>query len=132
MLRILLAIVIIVPALEIAGIITLSHLIGGWVTFMLIVASGLLGVYLAKRVASGVFNYARLQMSQGQAPAASILNGICIFVGGVLLVLPGFITDIIGLLLVIPFTRPMFKLLLLAIIQKQISKRGGTQIFFRK
>jgi UPF0716 protein FxsA len=131
MFRILLAIFILVPAIEITLLITLGHLIGGWMTFALILLSGFLGAYLAKREGRKVWEYARYEWSQGQLPTQSLLDGICIFLGGILLITPGFITDIFGFLLVFPFTRPIFKVLLLAFIQKQIGK-GRINFFFRK
>ncbi|MFC5451950.1 FxsA family protein [Paenibacillus aestuarii] len=130
MLRLLLALFIIVPAIEITFMITLGHLIGGWTTFALILLSGFLGVYFAKREGQKVWAYARYEWSQGQLPAQHLLDGICIFLGGILLITPGFVTDIFGFLLVFPFTRPIFKALLFTLIQKQI--RSGRIGFFRK
>jgi UPF0716 protein FxsA len=133
MFRVLLAIFIIVPALEVTGMITLGHFIGGWTTFGLILLSGFVGAYLAKREGRKVWAYARQQMSMGQVPTESILDGICIFAGGIFLITPGFLTDILGFLLVFPLTRPIFKVLLLTFIQKRISRGGGGfHFFFRK
>lgn len=129
MYRILLAIFIIIPAIEIAGMIALGHYIGGWSTFGLIVLSGFIGAYLAKREGRKVWEYAQYQLSTGQVPTASLLDGICVFLGGVLLISPGFLTDILGFLLVLPVTRPLFKALLYGIIQKQISKGNSFRIF---
>ncbi|MEW9698318.1 FxsA family protein [Paenibacillus sp. SI8] len=131
MYRILLAIFILVPAIEITVLMTLGHFIGGWTTFALIVVSGFLGAYFAKREGRKVWEYARYEWSQGQLPTQSLLDGICIFLGGILLITPGFVTDIFGFLLVFPFARPIFKVMLLALIQKLIS-RGRTNFFFRR
>lgn len=122
MFRIMLAIFIIVPAIEISVLIALGHFVGGWTTFGLILLSGFLGVYFAKREGRKVLEYAKFEWSQGQLPAQHLLDGICIFLGGILLITPGFITDIFGFLLVFPYTRPIFKVMLLALIQRQISK----------
>ena len=122
MFRIILAIFILVPAIEISILIALGHFVGGWTTFGLIIASGVLGAYFAKREGRKVLEYARFEWSQGQLPAQHLLDGICIFLGGLLLITPGFITDIFGFLLVFPYTRPVFKVMLLALIQKQMSK----------
>ncbi|SDN21226.1 UPF0716 protein FxsA [Paenibacillus sp. yr247] len=122
MFRIILAIFILVPALEITLLITMGHLIGGWTTFALLILSGFLGAYFTKREGRKVLEYARYEWSQGQLPAQHLLDGICIFIGGILLIMPGFITDIFGFLLVFPYTRPIFRVMLLALIQKQIGK----------
>ncbi len=131
MFRILLAIFIIVPALEIAGMITMGHFIGGWATFGFILLTGFLGAYLAKREGRKVWHYARHQLSMGQVPTEAILDGICIFTGGLLLISPGFLTDLLGLILVFPLTRPFCKILLLKFIRRQIG-RGQIQFFFRR
>lgn len=122
MLRIILAIFILVPAIEISLLIMMGHFVGGWTTFALIILSGFLGAYFAKREGRKVLEYARFEWSQGQLPAQHLLDGICIFLGGILLITPGFITDIFGFLLVFPYTRPIFKVMLLALIQRQIGK----------
>ncbi|MGO4497885.1 FxsA family protein [Paenibacillus sp. 2RAB27] len=131
MFRWIIAIFILVPAVEITMLIMLGHLVGGWMTFLLIIASGFLGAYFAKREGRKVMEYAKFEWSQGQLPAQQILDGICIFLGGILLITPGFITDILGFLLVFPYTRPIFKILLLAIIRKQIGK-GNMHIINRR
>lgn len=131
MFRIILAILILVPAIEITLLITLGHYIGGWTTFALILISGFLGAYFAKREGRKVLEYAKFEWSQGQLPTQHLLDGICIFIGGILLIMPGFITDIFGFLLVFPYTRPIFKVLLLALIQKQIG-RGRINIIKRR
>jgi UPF0716 protein FxsA len=115
MLRWIIAIFILVPAIEITMLIMLGHLVGGWMTFLLIIASGFLGAYFAKREGRKVMEYAKFEWSQGQLPAQQILDGICIF----------------GFLLVFPYTRPIFKVLLLAIIRKQIGK-GNMHIINRR
>ena len=59
-------------------------------TFALIIASGVLGAYFAKREGRKVLEYAKFEWSQGQLPAQQLLDGICIFLGGLLLITPGF------------------------------------------
>ncbi|WNR43349.1 FxsA family protein [Paenibacillus roseipurpureus] len=131
MFRWMLAIFILVPAIEITVLIMLGHLVGGWLTFLFIIASGVLGAYFAKREGQKVLAYAKFELSQGQLPAGQLLDGICIFLGGLLLITPGFVTDIFGFMLVFPYTRPIFKMLLLALIRKQIGK-GNMHIIHRR
>lgn len=131
MLRFIVLLMIVVPALEIWGLITAGRYIGGWQTFALIVLTGFIGAFLAKREGRKVWTLARLQMNQGQVPAQSILDGICIFTGGLLLVTPGFITDIIGFLLVIPPTRAIIRVWLAIFIRKKMLN-GTFRIFLRR
>jgi UPF0716 protein FxsA len=131
MFRILVVIMIVVPALEIWGLITVGKLIGGWQTFALILLTGFVGAFLARKEASRVWNYARMQLAAGQLPGRSILDGICIFAGGLLLLTPGFLTDTLGFLLVMPATRPFFRNALLHFIRTRIN-RGDISFFSRR
>ncbi|WP_442601468.1 FxsA family protein [Paenibacillus sp. KN14-4R] len=122
---------IIVPVMELISIYWVGKWIGSGVTFLLIVLSAIFGVYFVKREIRKVWLNARMQLSRGQMPASSILEGICILVGGILLIIPGFISDIFGLLMLFPLTRPIFQALILLFIRKGISN-GRIQLFFRK
>lgn len=129
MIRWLIAIFILVPALEIWGLLTVGRLIGAWQTFALILLTGFIGAFFVRREMKKVWNYARQQMNRGQIPAGSILDGICIFAGGLMLLLPGFVTDVVGFLLVFPLTRPFAKVGILYLIQKQMTKGRGRTIY---
>jgi UPF0716 protein FxsA len=130
MYRLIILIMIVVPAVEIWGLITVGRMIGAWQTFGVLLLSGFIGAYLARREGKRVWALAKLQMSQRQVPTQSILDGICILVGGLLLLTPGFFTDLIGILLVIPPTRAIFRIWLVLLIQKKFL-RGSTRIFRR-
>jgi UPF0716 protein FxsA len=112
MLRILLLLFIVVPALEIVTIIQVGQVIGGWPTFFLIVAMSLLGAYLVKVQGLRVWKQIRDEMAMGMIPGESLLDGACVLVGGTLLLTPGFLTDALGLLMLLPFLRGFFKGLL--------------------
>lgn len=121
MFRLLVVIMLVVPALEIAGLFAVGKLIGGWPTFGLILLTGFIGATLAKLEGRKVWFAAREQLAAGQIPGEAILDGICIFAGGLLLLTPGFFTDIAGFLLVFPVTRPLFKRLLRRFIRKRMA-----------
>lgn len=131
MLRWLLILFIVVPAAEIYVLFSIGRLIGGWETFGLLLISGFLGAYLAKREGRRVWEYARFQLSRGEIPTDSILDGICIFTGGLLMITPGILTDVAGLLLVLPFTRPLAKLLLLRWIKRMIGS-GNLHFYWKR
>jgi UPF0716 protein FxsA len=131
MYRLLVVIMIVVPALEIWGLFTIGKLIGGWQTFFLLLLTGFTGAWMARREGRRVWEYAQYQMRNGQVPTDSILDGICIFAGGLLLLTPGFLTDILGFLLVFPLTRPVFKAWALILIRRLISQ-GNFQLFWRR
>ncbi len=121
MLRLLILLVILIPALEIWGLITVGKWIGGFNTFLVIILTGVLGAYLAKQQGIQVFQDANRRISQGEAPGPAILNGIAVLIGGIMLLTPGFFSDIIGILLLFPPTRKVFTYFLLEWIKKKIT-----------
>lgn len=131
MFRILVVLMIVVPAFEIWGIIKASQWIGGWQTFLLIIGTGFIGAFLARWQGTLVWNEARIRMNQGQIPGDALLDGLSIFAGGLLLLTPGFLTDTIGFLLVLPFSRVWIKKWLLKKIWKMM-QNGSFTFYFRR
>ncbi|BDG46175.1 FxsA family protein [Parageobacillus sp. KH3-4] len=100
---------IVIPALEIALFILSGKLIGVWSTVALIVLTGIMGVWLAKRQGLAVIEETKRELFYGRLPSGAILDGICVFIGGVLLLTPGFLTDVVGVFLLLPATRSIVK-----------------------
>ncbi|MGD7044213.1 FxsA family protein [Jeotgalibacillus proteolyticus] len=121
--------IIVVPAAEIAILLSVGNLIGVIPTFLLILATGVLGAYLAKSKGLQAIKNVQNQMGIQQPPSEIILDGVCILIGGVLLLTPGFLTDITGFLLLIPQTRNRFKPLIYKWFRKRMSK--GNMIIYR-
>lgn len=121
--------IIVIPALEIAALIRVGSWIGIFPTLLIIIATGILGAYLAKSQGIQAYQKVRTQMGVQQAPSDIIIDGLCILIGGVLLLTPGFITDITGFLLLIPFTRNRFKPFVHNWIRKKMGK--GNIIIYR-
>ena len=108
--RILILILIIVPIIEIWGLLQVGKWVGAWPTIFAVIATGVIGGYLAKRQGLQILRLAQLQMQQQQIPGEAILDGICILSGGISLLTPGFFTDTLGLILLVPVTRGIVKL----------------------
>lgn len=125
----LILIFILIPAVEIGIFIWTGNLIGGWPVVGLIVLSGIIGAALVKKEGLETWRKAQLAMYNREVPREQIIDGICIIIGGIFLLTPGFVTDILGFLLVLPWTRPPFKKLISFLILKRISK--GNIIFRR-
>ncbi|SDH74549.1 FxsA family protein [Alteribacillus bidgolensis] len=121
---------IIVPALEIGLLVLSGNAIGVWPTILLIILTGILGAWLAKKEGLNTIRTAQLQMQNGEVPGKLVLDGICILVGGAVLLTPGFITDAVGFFLLIPYTRAIIKALLERIFAKLI--QNGSIIYFQK
>ncbi|PAE06617.1 membrane protein FxsA [Terribacillus saccharophilus] len=113
---------ILFPAIEITFFIWAGMEIGFLWLFLLIVATGLLGVALARREGIQTYRRAKKQMQNGQPPTDELLNGTCILIGGFLLLLPGFFSDLIGLLFLLPFTRKRLRYWVQALLMRLIAK----------
>jgi UPF0716 protein FxsA len=107
--KMLMFLLIVVPALEIALLVLSGNVIGIWPTVGLIIATGVVGAWLAKRQGAETIRQAKQELMYGRIPSEAVLDGICILIGGVVLLTPGFITDLLGFLLLIPFTRAFIK-----------------------
>jgi UPF0716 protein FxsA len=100
---------IVLPIAEIYVIIKVGEAIGVLPTIALLIVDGVVGAALARsqgRQAWARFNQA---LAEGRVPAREVFDGAMIVVGGAFLLAPGFITDVIGLMLVLPFTRAIFR-----------------------
>ncbi|MCH1627831.1 FxsA family protein [Ferdinandcohnia quinoae] len=128
--RVLLALIIIVPAMEIGLLIFSGKMIGAPSTILLIILTGVLGAWLAKKQGLETLRKAQEQMSYGQMPGYAIVDGICILAGAIFLLTPGFITDLTGLLLLIPQTRSFIKPFIGKLFQRMINK--GQFTFIRR
>lgn len=120
--RYLLVLLIIVPAAEISLLLLSGKTIGVLPTLLLIILTGVLGTFLAKREGLYAMQEVQKQLQKGQLPGREIIDGICILIGGILLVTPGFITDIGGFLLVFPPTRRLFRSIILHYLKRKIEK----------
>ncbi|MGF7014348.1 FxsA family protein [Ornithinibacillus bavariensis] len=113
-------------AAEIGVFVWAGGLIGPWWVVGLILLTGLAGITLAKKEGVETLYRAQRAINNGQVPTREIIDGICIFVGGVFLLSPGFITDIMGFILVLPWTRRVVKPFLLILFKKLLDKKTIT------
>jgi len=126
--RITILLFILIPAAEITVLMLSGKTIGIWPTFMMIVLTGLIGSYLAKKQGLNILKKVREQLQMGIIPGEEIVDGLCILIGGIMLLSPGFITDVFGLILLIPLTRSLLKPVLIKVLQKWIQKNSITII----
>ena len=88
-----------IPTAELALLIYSGKTLGFFPTIAIILITGIGGAYFAKRQGIKVWNELRSRMATMETPGNALIDSVCIFFGGILLVMPGFITDIAGLLL---------------------------------
>ena len=94
-----------VPLVELFLLIKIRTIIGALPTVLIVVGTGVLGAYLARQQGFMVWSRIQREMEMGMFPAEDMLDGLLIFGAGVVLLTPGVITDVIGILILIPFTR---------------------------
>lgn len=121
MLKFIIFILIVVPAMEIGLLLLSGKMIGVWQTILLMITTGIVGAWLAKKQGLKTLIKAQEQMHNGQLPGDAIIDGLCILIGGIFLLTPGFITDLFGLFLLLPLTRGVIKPLIVKILRKMIS-----------
>jgi len=123
-----LPLLVIAILIEIWGIYMVGRWIGGFWTFGLLLATCLLGAYLIQTEGRKVWRQIQQMMQQGQMPGHKMLEGLCVLAGGILLIVPGFLTDLVGITMILPFTRSAYRLLLYRWLERLV--RGGRFTFY--
>ncbi|AZO40374.1 MULTISPECIES: FxsA family protein [unclassified Mesorhizobium] len=95
------------PLLEIAGFVVVGRQVGALATVGLVLASGIAGALLLRHQGFSVMTRIRTEMDAGRDPSRQLAHGAMIVLAAILLIIPGFITDIIGLLLFLPPIRDL-------------------------
>src|SRR3954467_10619322 len=103
---------ILVPIAELAVIIQVGDLIGVWWTIAILIADSILGTVLMRSQGRAAWRRFNVTLQSGRPPAREVLDGALVIFGGALLLTPGFITDILGLVFLVPPTRAVVRRLL--------------------
>ena len=96
---------VVLPILEVASIVWVAHHLGILATVVLLFAVSFCGAVLAKRVGLGVWRRFRITLAAGEIPSGEAFDGVLVLIAAACLLVPGFLTDIIGLLLLVPAVR---------------------------
>ena len=99
----------VIPVAEIYVLVSVGGVIGVLPTIALVLLTALAGAHLARMQGLAVMMRIRENIAQGFMPAEELLDGLLIFLAGMTLLTPGFLTDIMGLLILLPATRNIFK-----------------------
>lgn len=127
----LLALFTLIPLIELYVLIKVGSVIGALSTIALILLTGMAGASLARSQGFKVLYNIQEEMAAGHMPAAHLLDGAMILAGGMLLLTPGFCTDIGGLALLIPQSRQGIKKLLRRWLERQLESGRVTVIHRR-
>jgi UPF0716 protein FxsA len=109
---ILVALFIVVPIVELYVIIQIGSLIGVWPTIALLLADALLGSLLLRHQGRGAWRRFNAALAERRFPGREVADGLLIAIGGTLLLTPGFVTDIVGLVFLVPPTRAIIRRLM--------------------
>jgi UPF0716 protein FxsA len=115
---------LLMPVIEIAVIIQVGQLIGAAWTVALLLADSVLGAWLVKREGRRAWLNLRTAIDSGQPPGRELTDAALILVGGTLLLTPGFVTDVAGIVLILPVTRPLVR----RFVQVWLAKRATTYV----
>lgn len=110
---------IVVPIIELYVIIQVGQAIGVLPTLALLLADAVLGSLLLRHQGRGAWQRFNLALREGRFPGREVADGLMIAIGGTLLLTPGFVTDIVGLILLIPPTRAVIRRLMRAYVGRR-------------
>ena len=112
---------VVMPILEIYVIIQVGQVIGAWWTILLLIADSVFGSWLIAHEGRRAWLALTTALSSGRMPARELADGALILVGGTLMLSPGFVTDVFGIVLILPFTRPLARLALTRLVTRRLA-----------
>ncbi|UCD86449.1 MAG: FxsA family protein [Desulfobacterales bacterium] len=119
-----------IPVFEIYLLIKIGHYLGAFNTIVVVIVTGFLGAYLARLQGIKTMMRVRDSLNRGDLPAEDMLDALLIFMAGIVLLTPGFITDIVGIGILVPRTRSWFKRWLRRKFDQWISENRPDVIIF--
>jgi UPF0716 protein FxsA len=122
----LLILFLIVPFAELAVIVAVADRVGIFETIVALIAISVLGSFLAKREGMEVWSRFRSALARGEVPSGEVLDGFLVLLGAALLLTPGFLTDVAGLLLLFPWSRAGLKRTVRSAARRYIKQRLHT------
>jgi UPF0716 protein FxsA len=123
------ATLLVVAAVEIAVLILIGQAIGAVWTILLVLATSALGGWLLRREGARAWRAFRADLAEGRPPGNAATDGVLVFVGGVLMLVPGFVTAAIGALLLIPPVRRLSRVVAVRVFGRRISAATATSLF---
>jgi UPF0716 protein FxsA len=111
---------VVVPLVEIYVLIQVGQVIGVWWTLLLLIADSIYGGWLIRHEGGRAWQALTNALNSGQMPAKELADAALILVGGTLMLSPGFVTDAMGIVLILPFTRPVARRVLTRVVSKRL------------
>jgi UPF0716 protein FxsA len=123
----LLALFIVVPLAELYVILKVGDAIGAIWTILLLAADSVLGSILLRAQGRSVWRRFNAALADGKMPHREVIDGVLVVFGGAFLITPGFITDVVGILLLVPPTRAVIRRLLVSRLGRRIAVSAATR-----
>jgi UPF0716 protein FxsA len=111
---------VVVPLVEIYVIIQVGQAIGALWTILLLVADSIFGSWLVKREGRRAWEALRIALNEHRMPHKELADGMLILIGGLLMLTPGFVLDVVGLVCILPMTRPVGRRALSGFISRRL------------
>ena len=111
---------VVVPLLELFLLIRLGQVVGAWWTILILLADAILGSWLVKREGARTWRALQDAIAAHRMPATELADGALILIGGTLLLTPGFMSDVVGLFCILPFTRPVARRALAGVVRRRL------------
>ncbi|MFT3969803.1 MAG: FxsA family protein [Micropruina sp.] len=115
---------VLVPVIEVWLLVSVGQRIGALPTLGILIVQAILGGWLMRREGTKAWRALNESVNSGRLPGGELLDPVLIVVGGVLVMLPGFFTDIFGLIFLLPLTRPLARGLLQLFIARRAARSG--------
>jgi UPF0716 protein FxsA len=115
-----------IPALELYLLLQIGAWLGPTATVLIILTTGVAGAWLAKREGLGVLSTLMADLQRGMPPGERLMEGALVVAGGLLLITPGVFTDIMGFLLIAPWSRRRIAPVALAALARRFQIGGGS------
>lgn len=122
---------VVIPLTEFWVVTRVGGLIGLWPTLALLVVSAVVGAVMMRREGTKAWNALVKAFGTGQLPTGRLADAALVLVGGILLMLPGFLTDLLGLVMILPFTRPLIRRLLAFVLARNVARAGVDPLVIR-
>ena len=117
---------LVVPFLELYLIFeVVGPAIGTWPTILLLIADSIIGAWLFRSQGRSVWRRFNAAISEGRMPHREVIDGVLVIFGGAFLITPGFLTDILGILLLLPPTRELIRRLLIRRLGRRVVAAPG-------
>jgi UPF0716 protein FxsA len=117
---------VVTQIIEIWLLIQVGHAIGGWQTILLLILDSVLGAALLRHQGRRTWRAFRVALDERRVPAKEVADGALVIFGGALLVTPGFLSDIVGLLCLLPPSRAVLRRLLTGAVARRLGAVGVT------